>query len=476
MNDKLSRSRVMVNGGFEVELEVTKEPNIDHEQSNQNGNPSTIIKRGPVYPNFGSMFIRPLELGLPIYVLSKISCTHPLSFSYMYTQKPFKDLIAPLHMGMDRVRKQPPTKRAEVFRDFETQENGELKLVNKTVLDAQSGIFGEVVKRAMASIFSGQGLVGMSMPVKIFEPRSTLQRIADSVCYVTSILKRADFEKNPIERAKYCLACVVSGICMSPGQMKPFNPLLGETYEAAYPDGSQFYMEHTSHHPPISNFLIKTTYGVTIDGRFEQVADMGANSMEIIYRGPFNIQFSDGSRVTMFFPTGIQSGVIVGNRLLKFSKKVCFIDVANMIKGYIEMGKSPEKGRFKSKRVDVFSGEVYYYDLSKHKGYGENYKEVGNAFKGKDKTRMISVAQGSIFECLEFDEVQYWNFDSAEVVRAEPIQNPIPSDYRFREDLLWLEYGDKEQSQKWKYKLEEIQRWDRSLRQESEKQRKKGKK
>ena len=91
---------------------------------------------------------------------------------------------------------------------------------------------------------------------------------------------------------------------MSPSQRKPFNPYLGETMEAVYSDGSRLYMEHTSHHPPISNFYIDTAYGAIISGRFEQVAEIGSNKLEIVYRGPFNIEFTDGHKVTMFYPTG----------------------------------------------------------------------------------------------------------------------------------------------------------------------------
>lgn len=434
------------------------------------------IKLKGLYPTTGSLFVNPLEEGLPVFVLTKEFVVHPLSFGFGYNQKPFKELIPPVHMSRERIEKQPPSRKEDIFRDFQKQTNGELKLINKTVLDSQSGIFGEVVKRALASFFSGQGLVGMSMPVRIFEPRSTLQRIADNMCYITTTLRKADGEKNTIERAKLCMAGMTSGICMSPGQMKPFNPYLGETYEATYPDGSELFMEHTSHHPPISNFLIKTVYGATVSGRFEHVPDMSTNEMELIYRGPFNIQFSDGSKSTMFYPTGVQAGIVFGSRMLKFAKKICYIDEANHIKGYLELGKVPETGKFKHKRVDIFSGEIYQYDPSKHKGYGENYKGVYDAFKGKDKINTLSTGQGSIFESLEFDQIEYWNFDTAVIERATPVENPLPSDYRFREDLIWLEYGDKDQAQKWKLKLEEIQRWDRSLRQEAEKKRKKNKK
>ncbi len=53
------------------------------------------------------------------------------------------------------------------------------------------------------------------------------------------------------------IAFCLSSLYCSVKQIKPFNPLLGETYQAAFPDGTQIYCEHTSHHPPIANFLLE---------------------------------------------------------------------------------------------------------------------------------------------------------------------------------------------------------------------------
>lgn len=419
------------------------------------------------------MFLQPLEAGLPDFVLTKNFATHPMSFGYGYTEKPFKDLVLPVFMGPEHYKKQPPSKRDEIFIDIKRTDDGELKLVNQEVIDSQKGILGEVIKKAMVSIFTGQGMVGMSLPVRIFEPRSTMQRIADNMVYIPNYLKRANEATNPTERAKLCITGLVSGICMSPSMQKPFNPYLGETLEAEFPDKSKVYMEHTSHHPPISNFYVDCSYGAKVSGRLEQIADVGANSMELIYRGPVNIEFSDGHKVTMFLPTGITTGVVVGSRMLKFGRKACYYDATNNIKGYFDMEGNVEHGKYKGKRADTFTGEIYKFDPKKHKGFGDNYKDIFSAFKSKDKVQQLASIVGGIFESIEFDGQEYWNFDSNPVERAVPVENPLPSDYRFREDLLWLEYKDKDKSQAWKLKLEEIQRWDRGLRQEAEKKRKK---
>lgn len=39
---------------------------------------------------------------------------------------------------------------------------------------------------------------------------------------------------------------------------KPFNPILGETWQATLPqDGTQLFVEQISHHPPVSAFQMQ---------------------------------------------------------------------------------------------------------------------------------------------------------------------------------------------------------------------------
>lgn len=45
---------------------------------------------------------------------------------------------------------------------------------------------------------------------------------------------------------------------------KPFNPILGETWEAGAPDGSRIFFEQTSHHPPVSAFQLLGPHGLYV--------------------------------------------------------------------------------------------------------------------------------------------------------------------------------------------------------------------
>lgn len=48
--------------------------------------------------------------------------------------------------------------------------------------------------------------------------------------------------------------------------------------------------------------------------------------------------------------------------------------------------------------------------------------------------------------------------------RALPVPNALPTDSRFREDLIWLARKDEKNASIWKEYIEIQQRWDRKMR------------
>lgn len=141
----------------------------------------------------------------------------------------------------------------------------------------------------------GLSISHMSLPIKIFEPRSTIQRIVDLWTFAPRFLKMAAQTNDHLERLKLTIAFAISNIYLCVGQEKPFNPLLGETHQGTFPDGTRFYCEHTSHHPPITNFLVEDVDGLyTLFGYYENTGKMGGNSFTSGLRGPNNIIFKDG--------------------------------------------------------------------------------------------------------------------------------------------------------------------------------------
>ena len=108
----------------------------------------------------------------------------------------------------------------------------------------------------------------MSLPIKLFEPRSTAERMLDRYGYLTKYMPIAAAEVDRLERFKLVIAMTVAGLHLTLSQAKPFNPLLGETIQAHWEDGTQAFLEHTRHHPPITNFLL-IGQGFAINGNCE---------------------------------------------------------------------------------------------------------------------------------------------------------------------------------------------------------------
>ncbi|XP_077435567.1 oxysterol-binding protein-related protein 6 isoform X2 [Vanacampus margaritifer] len=100
----------------------------------------------------------------------------------------------------------------------------------------------------------GKDLSKVSMPVELNEPLNTLQRMCEELEY-SELLDKAAETEDPFERMVLVAAFAVSGYSSTyyRAGSKPFNPLLGETYECIREDkGFCFFSEQVSHHPPIS--------------------------------------------------------------------------------------------------------------------------------------------------------------------------------------------------------------------------------
>ncbi|XP_032381860.1 oxysterol-binding protein-related protein 1 isoform X2 [Etheostoma spectabile] len=101
----------------------------------------------------------------------------------------------------------------------------------------------------------GMELSKITMPVIFNEPLSFLQRLTEYMEH-TYLIHQANSYSDSIERMKCVAAFAVSAVASQWERTgKPFNPLLGETYELVREDlGFRLISEQVSHHPPVSAF------------------------------------------------------------------------------------------------------------------------------------------------------------------------------------------------------------------------------
>ncbi|XP_051134320.1 oxysterol-binding protein-related protein 3C [Andrographis paniculata] len=104
----------------------------------------------------------------------------------------------------------------------------------------------------MMQKYIGSDVTSMvTLPVIIFEPMTMIQKMAELMEY-SYLLDQADKCEDPYMRMVYAASWAVSVYFAYQRTWKPFNPILGETYEMANHGGITFISEQVSHHPPMS--------------------------------------------------------------------------------------------------------------------------------------------------------------------------------------------------------------------------------
>ncbi|CAO1304197.1 unnamed protein product [Diamesa hyperborea] len=99
----------------------------------------------------------------------------------------------------------------------------------------------------------GKDLSKIPMPVNFNEPLSMLQRLTEDFEYA-ELLDKAAQSKTTCEQLAYVAAFTISSYSTTANRTgKPFNPLLGETFECDRTDdlGWRCVSEQVSHHPPM---------------------------------------------------------------------------------------------------------------------------------------------------------------------------------------------------------------------------------
>ena len=138
----------------------------------------------------------------------------------------------------------------------------------------------------------GKDLSRIPMPVNFNEPLSFLQRLTEGLEYVELLTRAAD--SSSVEEAlSYLSALAVSTYSTTSSRTsKPFNPLLGETFEYDRSEelGWRSFTEQVSHHPPVSaihvehekwSYYFDFSMTTKFRGKYLQVLPLGLSHFEV---------------------------------------------------------------------------------------------------------------------------------------------------------------------------------------------------
>ena len=345
--------------------------------------------------------------------------------------------------------------------DFETKWNkkqkgksasevGGVQWDDEAALKQQRAVVWQFAKKLGKNLFAAHDLTKIAFPVVLFESDSYLQRVASQIRYHPLYLTKAAEATTPVERFKWVVVYVVAGLHLLETQFrKPFNPILGETYHCTYPDGSELFMEQSSHHPPISCWEchgLDDSY--VYAGWSEFSAKFHGNNITAEVVGPQNIYFKDGTYITFSIPSVLVSGIAWGSRVMNYTGTFTVTDPKNNLS--VKLTLNPKEGGMFSRKKcppNTIRGDIMQADA-----------------KGKE-TRVSSV-DGSWLGELSFDEEVYWRLEEQRKLSCAPTPGPgeLLSDSRYRLDTYYLGQGDNDKAEEWKSKMEEDQRRDRKLR------------
>ncbi|CAF2975068.1 unnamed protein product [Rotaria socialis] len=160
----------------------------------------------------------------------------------------------------------------------------------------------------------GKDLSKIPIPVNFSEPISMLQRMTEELEY-SSVLDTAAKINNNWEQLAYVAAFTISSYSTTTTRVnKPFNPLLGETYECDRTEdlGWKSIAEQVSHHPPALSTHVEGQ-GWTLYQEFTMTSKFRGQYLSITPLGYSHLIFKNtGNHFTWRKVTTLVNNIIVG--------------------------------------------------------------------------------------------------------------------------------------------------------------------
>jgi oxysterol-binding protein-related protein 3/6/7 len=316
----------------------------------------------------------------------------------------------------------------------------------------------------------GKDLSRISLPVSLNEPLSFLQRAAEDIEYST-LLDSAVASTEPSTRAALVAAFIVSHYASTAERSsKPFNPLLGETFEMVSRErGVAFLAEQVCHHPPTTavhavgnGWVYHTTH--VIHNRFH------GNSLEVWPEGSVHVLLLAHNEHFVYEQAHtIVHSIVFGSLWLDNTGDI-FVQEVNHGQLFVSLRFKRYSCLFgEAKKLGDVEGKVTYN--------GGSSAATGASAQKHSVTRKLS---GNWIKSLSCDGKELWRASprppAAETaghnmtawgwsLNAPPsASTTLPrTDSRFRPDQRALEYGDFQTATAEKDRVEHKQRQARVL-------------
>ncbi|XP_067467423.1 oxysterol-binding protein-related protein 3-like isoform X1 [Thunnus thynnus] len=310
----------------------------------------------------------------------------------------------------------------------------------------------------------GKDLSKVAMPVQLNEPLNTLQRLCEELEY-SELLDTANETQDPYQRMVYVATFAISAYASTYHRAgsKPFNPVLGETYECDRPDkGFRFIAEQVSHHPPVSACHSDSkNFTFWQDVRWKN--KFWGKSMEIVPMGTTHVTLpAFGDHYEWNKVTSCIHNILSGQRWIEHYGEMA---IKNINSNTCQCKVTFVKAKSWSSTVNEIEGVVTDSNGKVvHSIFGKWHESI---FQG-DPPSATCIWRANP---MPVDQEQYYGFTqfAVELNELDPTLRPLlpPTDTRFRPDQRLLEEGNIEGAEEQKQRLEQLQRERRKVLQDN---------
>jgi hypothetical protein len=299
-----------------------------------------------------------------------------------------------------------------------------------------------------------------SLPVYFNEPLSLGQKQCEKFYYLDLLNKAANEEKKEMQLC-YISAFLIGEIFLNIGRtLKPFNSIIGETYEYFNNNlNFRFYSEQVSHKPPVNAYVGETpnfmVYGDTLgDTSFK----FFKGGMELSFKNKVHIILKKtGDHYTYIPPNAMAKGLLKPPLYVDYYGDVVIQNITSPdyrceLK-FIEEGWTPDS-------LGQFEGTIYNKDKIIYLLNGNWKNNIYMTDPDGNNKKILLQLDESLSYLKNTSECYYLPEFTCDLNNlTEELKNTLPlNDSRFKKDMRFLEEGNVEEAQKYKEKYEEKQR------------------
>ena len=303
----------------------------------------------------------------------------------------------------------------------------------------------------------GKDLSKMAVPVYFNEPISFLQRYTEDLAYHEILLNACEIEDSLLRIAYIACFAVTSYVPTLERYMKPFNPLLGETFELVR-DGYRVVCEQVSHHPPISAMLCEHR-DFSFSGSVNIKTSFKGTHLCVTPVGTYQVRLNQFEDVFEWSkPQTNVHNIIFGKMYVDHFGKV---EIENRRTGEKASLNFHKKGWFDRISHEVNGAVNDHNGNPRYRIFGQWHKQMCVEDLRTNKTIVV----WEKFPNVEGYDYNYFFSDFSIQLNLPPEHFPgLPrTDSRYRPDQRALENGDLKLAVSEKHRLEEKQRAARAV-------------